>query len=140
MALRPFHLAVPVDDLEQAERFYRGLLGCAIGRRSPQWIDFDFFGHQVTVHLEPRTAAVNTSNVDGKSVPVRHFGVILEWQHWQSLSERLHQHEVDWLIEPGIRFEGQPGEQATFFIRDPAGNALEFKAFRDDGQIFSTGG
>jgi len=140
MTMRPFHLAVPVDDLEQAEHFYGGLLGCAIGRRSPQWIDFDFFGHQVTVHLQQTTAAVNTSSVDGKSVPVRHFGVILEWQHWQSLSEHLRQHDVDWLIEPGIRFEGQPGEQATFFIRDPSGNALEFKAFRDDGQIFSTTG
>jgi len=136
-AIRPFHLAIPVQDLNASDAFYAGLLGCRSGRRSSRWIDFDFFGHQLTVHLaEDQRAASN--DVDGKQVPVRHFGVILNWQHWHDLAAMLEQDaSVSWLIEPGIRFGGQIGEQATFFISDPSGNALEFKAFRDDASIFS---
>lgn len=136
-ALRPFHLAIPVHDLSASEVFYAGLLGCSIGRRSAHWIDFNFFGHQLTAHLASDQQPA-TNDVDGKQVPVRHFGVILEWQQWHELSERLQQNDaVRWLIEPGIRFAGKTGEQATFFIVDPSGNALEFKSFRDDASIFA---
>lgn len=134
----PFHLAFPVDDLAAARRFYGGLLGCAEGRSSEQWIDFDFFGHQVVAHLAPdeltRTA---TNAVDGHAVPVRHFGVVLDWDSWHAMAERLRQAGVVFLIEPGIRFAGLPGEQATMFFLDPAGNALEFKAFRRIEQMFA---
>lgn len=134
----PFHLAFPVDDLAAARRFYGGLLGCAEGRSSEQWIDFDFFGHQVVAHLAPdeltRTA---TNAVDGHAVPVRHFGVVLDWDSWHAMAERLRQAGVAFLIEPGIRFAGLPGEQATMFFLDPAGNALEFKAFRRIEQMFA---
>lgn len=134
----PFHLAFPVDDLAAARHFYGGLLGCAEGRSSEQWIDFDFFGHQVVAHLAPdeltRTA---TNAVDGHAVPVRHFGVVLDWDSWHAMAERLRQAGVAFLIEPGIRFAGLPGEQATMFFLDPAGNALEFKAFRRIEQMFA---
>ncbi len=134
----PFHLAFPVDDLAAARRFYGGLLGCSEGRSSEQWIDFDFFGHQVVAHLAPdeltRTA---TNAVDGHAVPVRHFGVVLDWDSWHAMAERLRQAGVAFLIEPGIRFAGLPGEQATMFFLDPAGNALEFKAFRRIEQMFA---
>ena len=134
----PFHLAFPVDDLAAARRFYGGLLGCAEGRSSEQWIDFDFFGHQVVAHLAPdeltRTA---TNAVDGHAVPVRHFGVVLDWDSWHAMAERLRHAGVAFLIEPGIRFAGLPGEQATMFFLDPAGNALEFKAFRRIEQMFA---
>lgn len=136
-AIRPFHLAIPVQDLAASESFYTGVLGCRVGRRSQRWIDFDFFGHQLTAHLaEDQRPACN--EVDGKQVPVRHFGVILEWQQWHNLAARLQQDDsVRWLIEPGIRFAGQNGEQATFFTIDPSGNALEFKSFRADASIFA---
>ncbi|MDX2207886.1 MAG: VOC family protein [Gemmatimonadales bacterium] len=138
MKMPPFHLAFPVDDLAAARRFYGGLLGCAEGRSSEQWIDFDFFGHQVVAHLAPdeltRTA---TNAVDGHAVPVRHFGVVLDWDSWHAMAERLRQAGVAFLIEPGIRFAGLPGEQATMFFLDPAGNALEFKAFRRIEQMFA---
>jgi extradiol dioxygenase family protein len=138
MTMPPFHLAFPVDDLAAARRFYGGLLGCAEGRSSEQWIDFDFFGHQVVAHLAPdeltRTA---TNAVDGHAVPVRHFGVVLDWDSWHAMAERLRQAGVAFLIEPGIRFAGLPGEQATMFFLDPAGNALEFKAFRRIEQMFA---
>ncbi|GAB4193576.1 MAG: VOC family protein [Wenzhouxiangellaceae bacterium] len=138
MHLRPFHLAIPVDNLNAARTFYGELLGCTVGRESSRWIDFDFFGHQVTVHQSashPGDAGAN--EVDHQRVPVPHFGIILEWHQWQGLAERLRQQAVVWVMEPKIRFAGQVGEQATFFIRDPAGNVLEFKAFRDDSQIFA---
>lgn len=134
----PFHLALPVHDLEAARTFYVDLLGCSVGRESTTWIDFNFFGHQVTTHLspeEPQPAATNP--VDGKQVPVRHFGVILDWDAWQALAERLTQADVSFLIEPYIRFHGQVGEQATMFLLDPSQNGLEFKAFRDREQIFA---
>ncbi len=134
----PFHLAIPVHDLAAARAFYGGLLGCPEGRSSEHWVDFDFHGHQVVAHLSPeeiRAAAVNA--VDGKEVPVRHFGVILEWDAWHALAHRLRHAGVRFLIEPGIRFAGQVGEQATMFFLDPSGNALEFKSFRDMTRIFA---
>lgn len=134
----PFHLAFPVDDLAAARRFYGGLLGCPEGRSSDQWIDFDFHGHQLVAHLAPgELAAAATNAVDGHAVPVRHFGVVLEWHAWHDLADRLTAAGVSFLIEPGIRFAGQVGEQATMFFLDPAGNALEFKSFRDPSQIFA---
>lgn len=135
--LAPFHLAFPVRDLEEARRFYTGLLGCSSGRESDRWIDFNFFGHQLVAHLAPLETAPATNAVDGKAVPVRHFGVILEWSQWQALADRLRSAGVHFDIEPGIRFRGQVGEQATMFLRDPSGNALEFKSFRDPTQIFA---
>ena len=133
--LPPFHLAFPVHDLEEARKFYAGLLGCPTGRESKEWIDFDLYGHQIVAHLAPKEAAAATNKVDGEDVPVRHFGVILGWQDWEKLAERL-KDQVKFVIEPGIRFKGQVGEQATMFFKDPSGNALEFKAFRDMGSIF----
>jgi len=134
----PFHLAFPVNDLEQARAFYGGLLGCAEGRSSDRWVDFDFYGHQVVAHLSPaEVGRSQTSPVDGHDVPVRHFGVILEWAEWHRLAERLRGKGVGFIIEPGIRFQGQVGEQATMFFLDPAGNALEFKSFKDPNQVFA---
>ena len=137
--LQPFHLAVPVNDLAEARRFYGGLLGCAEGRSSPDWVDFDFFGHQLVAHRDHAGGAGKPIHnpVDGKDVPVPHFGVVLEWDHWHRLAERLQAAGVKFGIEPGIRFRGQVGEQATMFFQDPSGNALEFKAFRDIGQLFA---
>lgn len=138
MPSAPFHLAFPVDDLAQARTFYGGLLGCREGRSSDHWVDFDFYGHQVVAHLSPEEARLaRTNQVDGKEVPVRHFGVILEWDAWHQLAERLRAAGVRFIIEPGIRFPGQVGEQATMFLLDPAGNALEFKTFRDMSRIFA---
>lgn len=137
-SLRPFHLAIPVDNLEQARHFYANLLGCEVGRTSSRWVDFNFFGHQLTVHLDDSADGIGTNAVDGKQVPVRHFGIILEWEQWHSLAEHLQKSGVDWVIEPGIRFQGKTGEQATFFLHDPAGNALEFKSFKYDAAIFET--
>jgi extradiol dioxygenase family protein len=134
----PFHLAFPVDDLAAARAFYGGLLGCPEGRSSEAWVDFDFYGHQVVAHLSPHEVGRAAANqVDGKDVPVRHFGVILPWEAWHALADRLRQAGVRFIIEPGIRFAGQVGEQATMFLLDPAGNALEFKTFRDMGRIFA---
>jgi extradiol dioxygenase family protein len=137
--LQPFHLAVAVDDLAAARRFYGGLLGCAEGRSSPEWVDFDFFGHQLVAHLDlHRASRTSISNeVDGKDVPVPHFGVVLEWDHWHRLAQALRAGGVRFGIEPGVRFQGQVGEQATMFFFDPAGNALEFKAFRDPSRLFA---
>ncbi|MEL7451307.1 MAG: VOC family protein [Pseudomonadota bacterium] len=134
-----FHLAFPVHDLEQARSFYAGLLGCGTGRESDHWIDFDFYGHQIVAHLDSDAAsAVTRSNVDGDAVPVRHFGVILDLDTWHALADRLRNAKVRFLIEPRVRFQGQPGEQATMFFLDPSGNALEIKAFADDAQVFAT--
>jgi uncharacterized protein len=134
--IQPFHLAFPVHDLEAARAFYAGLLGCPTGRESKEWIDFDLYGHQIVAHLAPKEAAAATNKVDGEDVPVRHFGVILEWAQWEKLAERL-KGKVKFVIEPGIRFKGQVGEQATMFFKDPSGNALEFKAFKDPSRIFA---
>ncbi len=135
-SLSPFHLAFPVHDLEEARVFYVGLLGCPTGRESKEWIDFDLYGHQIVAHLAPAETAAATNKVDGEDVPVRHFGVILGWDQWEKLAERL-KGKVKFVIEPGIRFKGQVGEQATMFFKDPSGNALEFKAFRDQSRIFA---
>lgn len=137
--LAPFHLAIPVDDLAAAERFYGELLGCPRGRRSDEWIDFNFFGHQLVAHLSPEeTGRAATNPVDGHDVPVRHFGIVLSPPDWRGLADRLKRAGASFLIEPDIRFKGQPGEQGTFFIKDPAGNALEFKCFEDMDRLFAT--
>ncbi len=137
--LTPFHLAVPVDDLQKARAFYGELLGCPEGRSSDHWIDFDFFGHQFVVHLKSsgEISKVIHNPVDGHDVPVPHFGVVLEWEVWQDLAHRLQEKGIQFVIEPYIRFKGQVGEQATMFFCDPAGNSLEFKAFKDLGQLFT---
>jgi len=137
----PFHLAFPVDDLTAAEQFYAGLLHCAVGRRSDTWIDFNFFGHQITAHLKPEAVKPAQANaVDGDAVPVRHFGAVLPGEAWRALADRLAAAGVAFLIEPRLRFEGKPGEQGTFFVADPAGNALEFKTFKDLTLLFEAGG
>jgi extradiol dioxygenase family protein len=135
--MRPFHLAFPVDDLVKAEAFYRDVVGCGVGRRSDKWIDFDLFGHQVVAHLVADSSVVQRNEVDGDEVPAFHFGVVLGMDQWEELAARMKAHEVEFLIEPRTRFEGEPGEQRIFFVKDPAGNALEFKAFRDLGQLFA---
>ncbi len=134
----PFHFAFPVNDLEQTRVFYTELLGCRVGRSAKTWIDFDFYGHQISAHISPAaTRPVATNAVDGHDVPVRHFGVILDWGAWHALVARLKAARVEFIIEPHIRFAGQAGEQATLFLADPSGNALEFKAFKDREQIFA---
>lgn len=139
MTLRPFHLAFPVDDLAAARAFYGGVMGCAEGRSSDEWIDFDFYGHQIVTHLAPGGSGDRASNhVDGHGVPVPHFGIVLTMEDWQALADRLRAAETEFVIEPTIRFKDQTGEQATMFFRDPAGNALEFKAFADDAMLFAT--
>jgi len=133
-----FHLAFPVRDLAEARAFYGELLGCEEGRSSEEWVDFDFYGHQIVAHLAPGETGHNAHNeVDGDAVPVRHFGVILGMAEWRALTARLKSREVPFVIQPDVRFQGRPGEQATFFISDPSGNALEFKAFADDSMIFA---
>ena len=134
-----FHLAYPVRDKEETRRFYRDIMGCEQGREAESWIDFDFFGHQVSFHVKPESfiAAEATNSVDGKDVPVRHFGAILDWDEWHRLRDRLIAEKTDFVIEPYIRFKGETGEQATMFFRDPSGNALEFKSFKDPSQIFA---
>lgn len=142
MSLRPFHLAFPVHDLEAARAFYGGLLGCPEGRSAESWIDFDLYGHQIVAHLDrarARAADATSNPVDGHDVPVPHFGVVLGWDEWHALAGRLEAAGVSFGIAPHIRFVGQPGEQATMFFRDPSGNALEFKAFRDPAKLFATG-
>jgi uncharacterized protein len=137
-ALRPFHLAFPVTNLANARRFYGELLGCPEGRSDAHWIDFDFFGHQLVAHLAPEEAGRAARNpVDGDDVPVPHFGVVLEMDAWHALAARLQAAGTQFVIEPHIRFKGLPGEQATMFLFDPCGNALEFKAFADLAQMFA---
>jgi extradiol dioxygenase family protein len=138
MTLTPFHIAFPVDDLAKAREFYGNLLGCPEGRSSDEWIDFDLFGHQIVAHLAPgRADRPHYNPVDGHDVPVPHFGVVLTMDDWQKLADRLTEAGTDFVIAPHIRFPGQAGEQATMFFLDPAGNALEFKAFADMGQLFA---
>jgi extradiol dioxygenase family protein len=139
-ALTPFHIAFPVNDLEAARAFYGGMLGCPEGRSSAEWIDFDLFGHQIVAHLkagEPGVGDVHHNAVDGHAVPVPHFGVVLTMDRWEALAERLRSAGVRFEIEPYVRFKGEVGEQATMFFYDPAGNALEFKAFADMSQVFA---
>jgi len=139
MSLPPFHLAFPVDDLNAAREFYGQLLGCREGRSSDEWIDFDFHGHQIVAHLSPgKTGDATSNHVDGHGVPVPHFGLVLSMDDWKALADRLRAAGTQFVIEPTLRFRDRPGEQATMFLRDPAGNALEFKAFADMGQLFAS--
>lgn len=137
--LQPFHLAFPVNDLAAARHFYGAVLGCAEGRSSDAWIDFDLFGHQIVAHLNPLGTATGKiqNSVDSHDVPVPHFGVVLDMEQWNNLAERLKESGLKFVIEPYVRFKGQVGEQATMFFLDPAGNALEFKAFADPSQLFA---
>lgn len=139
MPLTPFHIAFPVDDLDAARLFYGTTLGCPEGRSSSQWIDFDLFGHQIVAHLKPGLSGSDKHHnpVDGHDVPIPHFGVVLTMDQWQALADRLRDTGIRFIIEPYIRFKGEVGEQATMFFLDPAGNALEFKAFADIRQIFA---
>ena len=133
----PFHLAFPVKDIASTRAFFGDLLGCEIGRSTDKWIDFNFFGHQLSAHVKPEELVqAQTNGVDGKNVPVRHFGAVLEWNQWHDLADKLKAEGIDFVIEPYIRFEGEVGEQATMFFLDPSGNAVEFKSFKDPSQIF----
>ncbi len=136
--ITPFHIAIPVHNLDECRTFYREVLECEEGRSSDHWVDFNLFGHQLVIHYKAKTMEeLHTNPVDGKNVPVPHYGVVLPWNTFQSFSERLRAKGVEFIIEPYIRFAGEVGEQATMFFLDPAGNALEFKAFKDMGQLFA---
>ena len=137
--LTPFHVAIPVHDLELARRFYRDVLNCPEGRSSDHWVDFNLYGHQFVIHYQAKNenSSQHHNDVDGHAVPVPHYGVVLEWHDWETLSLRLKDHGIPFIIEPHIRFEGQAGEQATMFFLDPCGNALEFKSFKDFSNIFA---
>lgn len=138
MGALAFHLAAPIRDIEETRTFYRDLIGCTVGREADTWIDFDFYGHQLSFHVKPDELSTPKSNaVDGKDVPVRHFGAILDWESWTKLAERLRNNGMEFIIDPYVRFKGETGEQATMFFLDPSGNALEFKAFKDPSQIFA---
>lgn len=139
MSLSPFHLALPIDDIASAKAFYIDLLGCEKAREAERWVDINFYGHQVSLHLKPEAIDQTLTNpVDGEKVPVRHFGIVLDWDVWHEFVERLTALNVDYVIEPTIRFKGNVGEQATFFIKDPCGNCLEFKSFKEPSQLFAT--
>jgi len=138
VSLPPFHLAFPVDDLAGARGFYGGLLGCREGRSAAEWVDFDLYGHQIVAHLAPETVRRRATNpVDGEDVPVPHFGLVLPMDEWNALAGRLERAGVEFVIPPTVRFAGQPGEQATMFLLDPAGNALEFKAMASPDKLFA---
>ena len=135
----PFHLAFPVKDLIETRLFYTNFLGCTIGRTNTQWIDFNFYGHQITAHLSPGSCdEVNNNKVDDKNVPVRHFGLIMDWADWHIAKNKLIKNKVQFIIEPYIRFKNKPGEQATLFIVDPSHNGIELKSFKDKSMIFAT--
>ena len=137
-SIQPFHLAIPVYNLEECRTFYREILGCEEGRSSDHWVDFNFFGHQLVIHYKPKSDdQLHTNPVDGKDVPVPHFGVVLEWSQFEEFSKDLQNKNIDFIIKPYIRFKGEVGEQATMFFLDPSGNALEFKAFKDMSQLFA---
>jgi len=139
MKAKVFHLAAPIRDIEETRKFYGELLGCPQGREAARWIDFDFFGHQVSFHLADLDQSNEpTNSVDGKNVPVRHFGAVLEWNDWHTLADILRNAKIEFVIDPYIRFKGETGEQATMFFLDPSGNALEFKSFKDMTQIFTS--
>ncbi|TCI95030.1 VOC family protein [Tenacibaculum sp. M341] len=139
MSVQPFHLAIPVQNLEKCRLFYREILQCEEGRSADYWVDFNFFGHQLVLHQKENFIPTKsiTNPVDGHDVPVPHFGVVLSWEDWEQLSERLKFHKIKFIIEPTIRFKGKVGEQATLFFNDPENNALEFKAFKDQSQLFA---
>ena len=137
MDLRPFHLAIPVKDLKESVDFYEKVLGCKRGRKDKQWVDYNLFGHQLVLHEDKNLMKKEHFNeVDGKSVPVPHFGVVLEWSEFKSFSNKLIKQKIDFQIAPYLRFEGEPGEQLTMFFYDPSGNALEFKSFKNSEQLF----
>lgn len=141
MSISPFHLAIPVNDLEETKDFYLTLFDTKVGRETSKWVDFDFYGHQLSVHLKPEETSLAHKNiVDGKNVPVRHFGIVLDWNVWQDLSAKLKYKELEFIIDPYIRFEGEDAEQATMFLLDPSGNALEFKSFKNKDNLFSKTG
>ncbi|WP_369999650.1 VOC family protein [Winogradskyella sp.] len=136
--LTPFHLAIPVHNLAECRHFYTNILNLEEGRSSDHWVDYNFFGHQLVIHYKPKsTEEVHTNAVDGKDVPVPHFGVVLDWRDFHSFADKLKLKHIDFVIEPYVRFKGEVGEQATMFFKDPSGNALEFKAFKDIGQLFA---
>ena len=136
--ISPFHIAIPVHNLQECRTFYREILGCEEGRSSDHWVDFNLFGHQLVIHYKPKSEeALHTNPVDGKNVPVPHYGVVLPWETFESFSAELQEKGIEFVIEPYIRFKGEVGEQATLFFLDPAGNALEFKAFRNIDQLFA---
>lgn len=140
MVNRRFHLAFPVRDLKETIDFYHGLLGCSLGRQATNWVDFDFYGNQISAHTSPESlVGPKTNHVDGDKVPVRHFGAILKWAEWETLADHLKAAGVTFIIEPRIRYKGKVGEQGTFFVQDPSGNALEFKTFKSETGIFDTG-
>lgn len=136
--IRPFHLAIPVQNLEENRVFYRDILGCTEGRSSDHWVDFNFFGHQLVIHLSEPSEHTNSNPVDGKEVPVPHFGVVLDMETFWAFAKEIEEKKVTFIIAPYIRFEGKAGEQATMFFKDPSGNALEFKAFKNIDQLFAT--
>jgi extradiol dioxygenase family protein len=135
--MQPFHLAFPVHDLQATRAFFVDVLGVRVGRETERWVDFDFFGHQVTAHLDPSQKPATTNPVDGKKVPTFHFGVVLEWPTWEALGRKLTDQGLEFIIEPYVRFKGEVGEQGTFFIKEPSGNGVEFKSFKDLGQMFA---
>ena len=136
--LRPFHLAFPVKNLEDTKKWYCDVLGCTLGRESDDWVDFNFYGHQVVAHLSSNFNVNQTNEVDGEQVPIRHFGVILTTNDWDRLRYKLESKEIEFIIQPNVRFENTTGEQKTMFISDPSGNALEFKCFQNDDMIFKS--
>ena len=136
-SLPPFHLAIPVHNLKDAKHFYGDLLNCSEGRSSERWIDYNFFGHQLVVHLDSSNMKKSFNLVDGESVPIPHFGLVLDWNDWKLMREKLENSKIEFIIKPYIRFKGQIGEQATMFFLDPSGNALEFKAFKNINQLFT---
>jgi len=136
--LQPFHLAIPVDNLSECRNFYTNILNLQEGRSSDHWVDYNFFGHQLVIHYKPKEKEdLHTNSVDGKDVPIPHFGVVLNWSDFHLFADNLRLKHIDFIIEPYVRFEGEVGEQATMFFKDPSGNALEFKAFKDMDQLFA---
>ena len=134
--LNPFHLAIPVTDIEESKRFYHNLLGAKIGRFSDTWIDFDFFGHQLVCHLSPASISETSNPVDQEDVPIPHYGVVLDWNEFEKIIKQLEEKKINFIIKPTIRFKGEVGEQAIVFLRDPSGNAIEFKSFRNMDNLF----
>ena len=137
MSLRPFHLAIPVKDIQETRNFYRDIMGFKEGRSSDKWVDFDMYGHQLVIHQVEQQKEIRANLVDGHQVPIPHFGVVLTWEDWEALAERLVAVNTQFIIEPTIRFKGKVGEQATLFFNDPENNALEFKSFKDMSQVFA---
>ena len=138
MSLSPFHLAFPVNNIKATRAFYTEIIGCTVGREAERWIDFNFHGHQISAHLVDSLDDVATNPVDGETIPSRHFGLVLEWNKWHEFAEQLNNKNINYLIKPTTRFKGEVGEQATLFILDPSGNALEFKSFKDPEQLFAS--